>query len=197
MPGSAISYFDKPVTSADRWSVLCNQLHFDSNFSYELPIGPGTGWSEQEQQQQWVAADWCQAKWACQACAVLAPCLLSQLLTQSPVSSTLNGSSCCYSAPVVGCSGWLMNTFPNEGNSSPQSYHSLRILTLIYLPFCLWPEAYLSHLLPILLPRALVSIFLHDLIWAVPVHSLHTAYISLLSLADSHSPTVCHLFSFS
>lgn len=77
-----------------------------------------------EQQKQWVAAGWCQAKWACQACAVLAPCLLSQLLAQSPVSSTLNGSSRCYSAPVAGWSGWLMNTFPNEGNSSPQSHHS-------------------------------------------------------------------------
>lgn len=80
-----------------------------------------------KRQQQWVAAGWCQAKWACQACAVLAPCLLSQLLAQSPVSSTLNGSSRCYSAPVVGWSGWLMNTFPNEGNSSPQSHHSLYI----------------------------------------------------------------------
>ena len=95
-------------------SVDCNQLR--GNLSENLPTGPGvTGWSR----QKWVVAGWCQAKWACQACAALAPCLLSQLLTQSPVSSTLNGSSRCYSAPVVGWSAWLMNTFPNEGNSLP------------------------------------------------------------------------------
>lgn len=41
-----------------------------------------------QSRQQWVAAGWCQAKWVCQTCAVLAHCLLSQLLAQSPVSST-------------------------------------------------------------------------------------------------------------
>lgn len=85
----------------------------------EMTSGPfgGLDWAAAERD----AAGWCQPKWACHAWAVLAPCLLSQLLSQSPVSSTLNGSSCCYSAPAVGQSGWLMNTFSNRGTPSPLS----------------------------------------------------------------------------
>lgn len=65
-----------------------------------------------------------------------------------------------------------MNSFPNEGNSIPQSEQILHQFLLIFL----------SLLSLTLLPQALASIFLHLLSSAVPVQRLHTVYISLLSL---------------
>lgn len=82
----------------------------------------------------------------------LAPCLLSAAL--SPVSSTLNGSSRCYSVPVVGWFGWLINTFPNERNSSPHSLYTSFCPFLLLFTGLSPPAAYLSHLSLPPLPRA-------------------------------------------
>lgn len=98
----------------DWYWQICDllQLYFDIKLFQTLPISPERTMQNKKQQRR-VAAGWYQAKWACQASPVLASCLLSQLLTQSPVSSTLNGSSCCCSASMVDWSDWLLNPFPN------------------------------------------------------------------------------------
>lgn len=89
---------------------------------------------------------------------------------------------------------FLMRKTPPQISSAPVQT-PVCIFPHICLPIFFRPEAYLSHLsIPPLL-RAPVSIFLRRLI-SVPVHSFHTVYISLLSLTDSHSPTVCRLLSF-
>ena len=72
--------------------------------------------------------------------------------------------------------------------SQPISSLPARILSPIFLfIFSLlftFPPSPSLALVPVPpLPRALASIFLHPLISAVPVHILHTVYISLLSLA--------------
>lgn len=119
------------------------------------------------------------------------PCVLNPKRIQSLLLSSSGGLI------------WLTNEhFPNEGNSSPQSHHSLYTSFAHFCPYlCAFfssAPTLISRTCPLPpLPQALVSIFLHPLVSAVPVHILHTVYISLLSLADSHSPTVCHLFSFS
>ena len=76
-----------------------------------------------------------------------------------------------------------------RGTPPNQSHRSLRtsfrpfffFFFLLLFSFPLSPSLALLPVPP--LPRALASFFLHPLLSPVPVHILHTVYISLLSLA--------------
>lgn len=85
-----------------------------------------------------------------------------------------------------------MNTFPNEGNSSPQSHHSLCTTFAHFCSYLLFPPSlFLSHLSLPPLPRALVSIFFAS-------SHLCSSFFTLSVSHFSHLPTAIHqLFAIS
>lgn len=83
-----------------------------------------------------------------------------------------------------------MNTFPNEGNSFPQSQHSLYASFAQFSSY-FFSSLFLSHLSLLPLPQALVSIFLY--------HHLCTFFtLSIFHFHFSHLLTAIHqLFAIS
>lgn len=192
---SCLAVKSATLQTNDQWwrlSVLHTQLHFDSNLSLKLPKSAGvTGRSEQRQS---VAAGWCRAKRACQACAVSGS--LPALSAARSVTSVLNPKR--IQLLLLSSSGgliWLTNEHsPNEGNSPPQSHHSLYTFLAHFHSCLLDVFSTALSLIPPPLPRTLVSIFLH--LSSSCAHCSHCLHLTSLPCWQPFTNCLPSLFLF-